>query len=499
MAIKRYFANADNTITNAFKEDLNTRGTGSNMGQADILEVFSIYAQQSATSTETARFLVQFPVLEQIKVDREANLIPASASVNFYLKLYNARHPFTLPKNYKLDVLAVSASWEEGNGLDMEGYTDETFDKIGSNWIRRTGSTSWTTAGGDYHASPAFAQSFDKGDEDLEVDVTSLVEEWIAETKDNYGFGIKLSASYEASSSTNQNGALFSYYTKKFFARSSEFFFDRPVLEARWDSSRRDNRGNFYFSSSLAPAAENLNTLYMYNYIRGKLRDIAGDSGAIPVLNLYYSSGSVPEGTALYFRDSSDNAVNFLSASRESTGVYKASFSVTGGATTSTYEYLHDVWTMSGSELHTGSAITPKSFAFSNYNPNSKHVVTISNLKPRYTIGQTERFRLFVREKGWSPNIYTVAKSAPANLLIESASYQLTRLSDNKIVIPYNTGSDSATMLSYDVSGNYFDLDLDMLEAGYTYGLKLSFYEDSMSSYREQPYTFKIRVEQDEY
>ena len=56
MAIKRYFANADNTITNAFKEDLNTRGTGSNMGQADILEVFSIYAQQSSTSTETARF-----------------------------------------------------------------------------------------------------------------------------------------------------------------------------------------------------------------------------------------------------------------------------------------------------------------------------------------------------------------------------------------------------------------------------------------------------------
>ena len=499
MAIKRYFANADNTITNSFKEDMNTRGTGSNMGQADILEVFSIYAQQSSTSTETARFLIQFPVLEQIKVDREANLIPASGQVSFYLKLHNARHPFTLPKNYKLDVLAVSASWEEGNGLDMEGYTDETFDKIGSNWIKRSGATSWTTAGGDYHASPAFTASFDKGDEDLEVNVTSLVEQWIDTTKANYGFGIKLSSSYEATSSSNLGGANFSYYTKKFFARSTEYFFDRPVLEARWDSSRRDNRGNFYFSSSLAPGSENLNTLYLYNYIRGNLRDIAGDSNAIPVLNLYYSSGSVPEGSALYFRNSSNAAVNFLSASRESTGVYKATFSVTGGVTNSTYEYIQDVWTMSGSQLHTGSVIAPKSFAFSGHNPNSKHVVTISNLKPRYTTGQTERFRLFVREKGWSPNIYTVAKSAPANLLIESASYQLTRLSDNKIVIPYNTGSDSATMLSYDVSGNYFDLDLDMLEAGYTYGLKFSFYEDSLSSYREQPYTFKIRVEQDEY
>ena len=39
MAIKRYFAEADNTITNAYKEDMVTRGTGSNMGQSDILEV----------------------------------------------------------------------------------------------------------------------------------------------------------------------------------------------------------------------------------------------------------------------------------------------------------------------------------------------------------------------------------------------------------------------------------------------------------------------------
>jgi len=40
---------------------------------------------------------------------------------------------------------------------------------------------------------------------------------------------------------------------------------------------------------------------------------------------------------------------------------------------------------------------------------------------------------------------------------------------------------------------------MDLLEEGYTYELNLSFYEDSLSSYREQPYTFKIRVEQNEY
>ena len=45
MAIKRYTANKDNTITNALESNLTSRGTGSNMGASDVLEVFSIYGQ----------------------------------------------------------------------------------------------------------------------------------------------------------------------------------------------------------------------------------------------------------------------------------------------------------------------------------------------------------------------------------------------------------------------------------------------------------------------
>ena len=62
MAIRRYVANADNTISNAYKENLRTRATGSNMGQADVSEVFSIYARQSTSSAELSRVLTQFDV-----------------------------------------------------------------------------------------------------------------------------------------------------------------------------------------------------------------------------------------------------------------------------------------------------------------------------------------------------------------------------------------------------------------------------------------------------
>jgi hypothetical protein len=60
MAIKRYYAVKDNTITNAFKENLTDRATGSSMGASDILEVYSIYARQATGSSELARFLIEF-------------------------------------------------------------------------------------------------------------------------------------------------------------------------------------------------------------------------------------------------------------------------------------------------------------------------------------------------------------------------------------------------------------------------------------------------------
>ena len=44
-----------------------------------------------------------------------------------------------------------------------------------------------------------------------------------------------------------------------------------------------------------------------------------------------------------------------------------------------------------------------------------------------------------------------------------------------------------------------FDLDINMLEEGYSYGIRVSFYEDSLSSFREHPNIFKFRVGQNEY
>ena len=66
-------------------------------------------------------------------------------------------------------------------------------------------------------------------------------------------------------------------------------------------------------------------------------------------------------------------------------------------------------------------------------------------------------------------------------------------------MIPYGTGSNQATRLSYDLSGNYFDLDTSMLEPNYTYGVNFSLYDPDTQTYEEQPFIYKLRVVNNEY
>ena len=177
MSIKRYFASKDSTITNAYKQNLRDRAVDANMGESDVLEVFSIYGQATTSSVELSRILVQFPV-DKIITDRQNSLIPPSGSIDFVLKMSNVVHPFSLPKKYSLVVNPLSRSWDEGYGLDMETYKDTG----PVNWLSASSTEAWTTEGGDIYSSPEFSQYFEDGTEDLSVNITEIVEQWIVDS-----------------------------------------------------------------------------------------------------------------------------------------------------------------------------------------------------------------------------------------------------------------------------------------------------------------------------
>ena len=515
MAIKKYLADADNTIVNAFKSNLRTRGTGSNAGYADVMEVFSIYGRESSGSQELSRVLVKFPVSD-ISADRTAGTIPASGSVSFYLRLFNAVHSKTVPEDYTLVVSAISQSWQEGVGLDLEQYQDETKGNTGSNWMSASNTTAWTTVGGDYLTGSGFefTQTFDTGLEDIELDISPLVEKWIAGTQQNYGVGVRLSSSFEAffSSSNGQNsgsvihnpsGATKSYFTKRLFARGTQYFFKRPVIEARWNSAdRSDDRGNFFYASNLVPSSENLNTLYLYNYVRGVLQDIPAIGTGQIFVELYSGSAdnSGPFGSPLSLLSP---IVTPATGGHVSTGIYSCSIAITSAATPLTT--LYDVWRGPDSLLpippvqyFTGS-ITPKTHSASQTVRRPTYFVNITNNRGRYRSDEIARFNVFVREKFWNPTIYTVANSEVPTITIEEAAYRVCRTIDGFEAVPYGTGSTKHTYMSYDVNGNYFDFDMSSLEPGYEYAFKIAFYESPLDSWSEQPETFTFRVEEYEY
>ena len=119
----------------------------------------------------------------------------------------------------------------------------------------------------------------------------------------------------------------------------------------------------------------------------------------------------------------------------------------------------------------------------------------MTNLRNTYGKSETARFRIYTRKKDWSPTIYTKAVAEPELNLVESGSFQIFRVIDELKVIPYGTGSNKHTFLSYDQSGSYFDLDMAMLEPGYRYGINLAFYNEDIGDYVEQTETFKFKVD----
>ena len=92
----------------------------------------------------------------------------------------------------------------------------------------------------------------------------------------------------------------------------------------------------------------------------------------------------------------------------------------------------------------------------------------------------------------------------------DSSSFSVYRIIDDLEVISHGTGSrrrndyrkdksyypdDNETIMSFDASGSYFDINMEDLESGYAYAIKFSYYNGGLGSWVSQPEKFKFRVE----
>ncbi len=338
------------------------------------------------------------------------------------------------------------------------------------------------------------------GSQNVSIDITDFVEDWIAGTYSSNGLLFKISDAYEPLNQTatsveptNTTGVASSFYTKKFYSRTSDKVFFRPVIEAQWNSATGDDRANFYYSSSLAPEADNLNTLYLNNKIRGRYADIPTAGSNKMRVAFFTSSAGVPDTGNLTVVDDEGTSVTYITASKTDTGIYSCSVALPSGA----YGTVYDVWytgsTAPYTIFHRGQ-ITPKTFSGDDYYGNTKYIFKVKNGKLNYNIADSQRIRLYTRAKNITPNIYTVSQNTTDITIIPEIYYRVIRTYDDLEVLPFGTGSSKHTKLSYDASGSYFDFDFSTLAQGFEYRFDFAYYEDNAGDHIVHPYSFKFRT-----
>lgn len=178
--------------------------------------------------------------------------------------------------SFELIFFLVPYEWDEGKGFDfvedLYRGAQIAFSTDGSSWKKYKNFFKWDEDGiyTSEHLSRelelfthpegnksdiVFAyKHFDKGNEDLELDVTEIFNKFITGEICNYGFGIAFAPSYEFVTEQKMSS-----YVGFFTGHTNSYF--EPYIETTYDEIIEDDRTNFYLDKP--------NKLYFYASVGG--------------------------------------------------------------------------------------------------------------------------------------------------------------------------------------------------------------------------------------
>lgn len=247
--------------------------------------------------------------------------------------------------SFDLILFKINQFWDEGIGLD---YVDEswdfvvnrnkTFSERPSNWYYRTSMNAWSTPG-IYDNNPVLLETihFDNGNENIDVDITSYVNDIILSGVTNHGLGLAFATVYQdVSLDTDQSVAFFTKYTQTFY---------EPFVESYFEDRIEDNRFNF--------TEKTTQNLFLYVTKGSNMYNL----DELPVVDILDNNGTViPD-------------LENLVATHVKQGVYKISFAL-NGINCDGKKFFYDNWKnlfLDGSEeFSVKQKFIPKSF-FSTY------------------------------------------------------------------------------------------------------------------------------------
>ena len=221
-------------FTSSFDASIYLQQPEQNAGRDEILEVGKLYYGSSKDITRT---LIKF---DTGSIKSEITSI-GTGSWQAFLVLRSANSE-EIPLEYSLYANAVSQSWTMGTGTKFDNITSD-----GVSWKYRDGINTWqdnvmagtavfaagTTGsanaeGGTWFITGSATQSFSNEPDDVRMNVTNIIHQWISGSLKNNGFIVRHSIDVE-------NDTL-DYGILKFFSKETGTIYE-PKLELIWDDS----------------------------------------------------------------------------------------------------------------------------------------------------------------------------------------------------------------------------------------------------------------------
>lgn len=464
----------DSYITNRYIK-MSSSGsfrTGSNVGAAGTLDLFKLYGTtfdaDRNPNLELSRLLIHFDLQPIKDLISEGKLNIAHSSFNCHLKLFDVYGGQTTPSNFDISVFPLSRSFDEGNGRDVVYYSD--YDAC--NFISSSIGTTWvgegcTQGGGaeeicDYITGSIniddetleVTQRFSTGEEDLNVNITTIISATLSNVLPDSGFRLSLKASQEQDQ--------YSYFVKRFASKSAYDTSKHPKLIVRYDDSEQDDSQNLRFDEN--------STLFLRNYSHGQLSnilsgssltEITGDDCVLLRLSTTLSDGSGEY--SIYFTGSQhSDGLNYKN------GIYSSSFTIPTSNSSLNQELIKSgsviftpIWESTDNSIayFTGSNIT----VYPPHRTNTlidfkKYTITTSGLQTLHRSDENIFIRLNIFDHT-SPLIKLVKKPIElSGIVVKNAHYQIRDISTNEVLIPFDETYNS-TKISSDASGMYFILD----------------------------------------
>lgn len=215
MSFYRLYPVKDTFIANGDPPAVGTQDISyANMGASEIMNLYSVINPASTSTYDATGTLIASPtasIFAQMLVAFDLSGATSPPNAQYLLKMFDAQHSDTLPAGYTVFVRPVEQDWSEGNGQDLDYYTDTGV----ANWHSATLTTAWAAHTGIQGNS----MLFETGHEDLEVDVSNFV------SATSYGFSIYIDPAITGTD----------LYIKKFHSRQTHFVTKKPYLEIRWE------------------------------------------------------------------------------------------------------------------------------------------------------------------------------------------------------------------------------------------------------------------------